>query len=127
MLTQLYQLGTITTDGVTYNLTATAGPDADVNSPHKMTEVDRLHALGIKGKGVKIAIMDTGVDYRHPALGGCFGEGCKFSFGKDFVGDDYGDTGVPVPDDDPLATCTGGGHGTHVSGLSPTQTPKKHS
>lgn len=62
--------------------------------------------------------MDTGVDYRHPALGGCFGSGCKISFGTDFVGDNYGDTGVAVPDDDPLATCLGGGHGSHTTGKS---------
>lgn len=60
--------------------------------------------------------MDTGVDWRHPALGGCFGPDCKISFGKAFVGDDYGETGVAVQSPDPLATCVGGGHGTHVAG-----------
>jgi hypothetical protein len=60
--------------------------------------------------------MDTGVDWRHPALGGCFGTGCKISFGLDFVGDDYDATGVAVQDPDPLVTCTEGGHGTHVAG-----------
>ena len=29
----------------------------------------------LTGKGVKIAIIDTGVDYTHPDLGGCFGSG----------------------------------------------------
>ncbi|KAL2074241.1 hypothetical protein VTL71DRAFT_8019 [Oculimacula yallundae] len=98
------------------NITATAGSKADVNSVHKQTEVNRLHAAGIKGKGVKVGIMDTGVDWHHPALGGCFGPGCKISFGKDFIGDNYDSTGIPETDDDPLATCAGGGHGTHVAG-----------
>jgi subtilisin family serine protease len=71
------------------------------------------------GKGVRVVVIDTGVDYYHPALGGCFGEGCKISFGYDFVGDDYDYTYIPVEDPDPLATCTGGGHGTHVLGKSP--------
>lgn len=31
------------------------------NGPHVMTQVDRLHAKGITGKGVKIAVIDTGV------------------------------------------------------------------
>ncbi|CZS90101.1 uncharacterized protein RAG0_01247 [Rhynchosporium agropyri] len=87
------------------NITATAGSKADVNSVHRLTEVDRLHALGIKGRGIKIAIMDSGVDHRHTALGPGFGPGHKISFGKDFVGDNYDSTGIPETDDDPLATC----------------------
>lgn len=34
------------------------------NGPHVMTQVDRLHAKGITGKGVKIAVIDSGVS-RH--------------------------------------------------------------
>ncbi len=78
--------------------------------------VNDLVNLNGLGRGVKIAIMDTGIDYYHKALGGCFGPGCKVSFGKDFIGDTYDQTGIPVTDDDPLATCVGGGHGTHVAG-----------
>lgn len=33
----------------------------DTYSPHVMTQVDKLHAKGITGKGVKIAIVDSGV------------------------------------------------------------------
>ncbi|EOO02483.1 putative thermostable alkaline protease protein [Phaeoacremonium minimum UCRPA7] len=88
-----------------------------------MTGVDRLHSSGIKGKGVKIGILDTGVDYYHPALGGCFGPGCKISFGYDLVGDDYNGYNTPVPDDDPLATCSTGGHGTHVTGIIGMEVP----
>jgi len=32
-------------------------------SIHGMTGVDKLHAAGILGKGVVIAVVDTGVDY----------------------------------------------------------------
>lgn len=81
--------------------------DIEVNNPHIMAKVDKAHDLGIKGKGVKIAVIDTGVDFRHPSLGGCFGEGCKIAFGYDFV----------TPKDDPGVTCIDGGHGTHVSGI----------
>lgn len=91
---------------------------ADTFSPHVMTQVDKLRALGYTGKGVKLAIIDTGVDYTHPALGGCFGEGCLVSYGYDLVGDDYTGSNTPVPDDDPL-DCAG--HGTHVSGKEPNQ------
>lgn len=103
--------------GTNYSLPFITG-DLDVNRPHEMTSVNKAHDAGIKGKGIKIAILDTGVDYRHPSLGGCFGPGCKIAFGYDFVGDAYDPgNGVPaVEDPDPLVTCTEGGHGTHVSG-----------
>lgn len=87
---------------------------ADTFAPHVMTQVDKLRALGYTGAGVKVAVVDTGVDYYHPALGGCFGKDCLVSFGYDLVGDDYDGANEPVPDDDPLDTCEG--HGTHVSG-----------
>lgn len=97
---------------------ASAGGDssADTFAPHVMTQVDKLRALGYTGAGVKVAVIDTGVDYYHPALGGCFGKGCLISFGYDLVGDDYDGSNDPVPDDDPLDLCEG--HGTHVSGTT---------
>lgn len=88
-------------------------------SPHVMTQVDRLRANGVRGAGIRVAVIDTGIDYDHPALGGCFGEGCLVSFGTDLVGDAYtGGSTPPVPDDDP-DDC--GGHGTHVAGTVAAQ------
>lgn len=58
------------------------------------------------------------VDYKHPALGGCFGKGCLVSFGYDVVGDAYTGGNQPVPDDDPM-DC--GSHGTHVTGIIAAQ------
>ncbi|MEK6872107.1 MAG: S8 family serine peptidase, partial [Nanoarchaeota archaeon] len=57
---------------------------------------------GIKGEGIKIAIIDSGVDYTHPDLGGCFGINCKVSKGYDFFN----------KDSDPMDDH---GHGTHVA------------
>ncbi len=105
---------------------------ADTFSPHVMMQVDQLRAQGFDGKGVKLAAIDSGVsltagahcllcadvhvqvDYTHPALGGCFGPGCKVSFGYDFVGDAFNGGNQPQPDADPR-DC--GSHGTHVSGI----------
>jgi len=110
---------TVPVPGTNYTLPYITGA-LDVNRPHTMTGVDKAHSAGIKGKGMKIAIVDTGVDYRHPSLGGCFGTGCKISFGYDFVGDGYdpGYGGLPVESPEPLTTCHTGGHGTHVTGKS---------
>ena len=54
---------------------------------HVATGVQKLHDEGIKGEGVIIAIVDTGVDYNHPDLGGGFGPGFKVESGWDFLGD----------------------------------------
>ncbi|KAF9115048.1 hypothetical protein BGX27_009075 [Mortierella sp. AM989] len=91
----------------------------NLQSAHILTGINMVHQkLGLTGKGIKVGIIDTGVDYKHPALGGCFGRGCKVAFGYDFVGDNY-DNGdpekdIPRPDPDPM-DCAG--HGTHVAGI----------
>lgn len=54
------------------------------------------------------------IDYRVPALGGCFGPGCKIAFGHDLVGDAYNGSNTAVPGNDPT-DCRG--HGTHVAGI----------
>ncbi|KAF5497791.1 Subtilisin DY [Colletotrichum siamense] len=87
----------------------------DTWPPHVMTQVDKLRDKGYTGQGLKIGIVDTGIDYTHPALGGCFGPGCLVEYGEDIVGDSYDGTNTPVPDDDPFENCLG--HGTHVAGI----------
>ncbi len=56
----------------------------------------------IDGTGVTIGVVDTGVDYKHPDLGGCFGRGCRVVGGYDVVNNDSD----PMDDQ---------GHGTHVA------------
>ncbi|MFK8908027.1 S8 family serine peptidase, partial [Streptomyces sp. YS-3] len=56
------------------------------------------------GKGVTVAVLDSGVDYSHPDLGGGFGEGHKVVGGYDFANGDAD----PMDDN---------GHGTHVAGI----------
>ncbi|MCF7900845.1 S8 family serine peptidase [Candidatus Woesearchaeota archaeon] len=56
----------------------------------------------LTGKGVNVAIIDTGVDYTHSDLGGCIGATCKVKGGYDFINYDYD----PIDDN---------GHGTHVA------------
>lgn len=67
----------------------------------------------LTGKGVTIGIIDTGVDYTHEDLGGCFGNGCKVVEGYDFSGDIFvDDLSLIIPDSDPMDYM---GHGTHVA------------
>ena len=58
---------------------------------------------GFSGEGIKIAVIDTGVDYNHPDLLG-FGQEGKVIGGYDFVDNDQS----------PLDT---NGHGTEVAGI----------
>ncbi|GJJ75931.1 hypothetical protein EMPS_08289 [Entomortierella parvispora] len=86
-----------------------------VTSALNMTGVTRVHAeLGLTGKDVRVGIIDTGIDFNHPALGGCFGGGCKVAFGWDFVGDNFNGHNKLEPSSHPL-DCAG--HGTHVAGI----------
>lgn len=56
----------------------------------------------LDGTGMRIGIIDTGVDYTHPDLGGCFGPSCKVAGGWDFINNDA----------DPMDDH---GHGTHCA------------
>ncbi|ENH68331.1 Thermophilic serine proteinase [Fusarium oxysporum f. sp. cubense race 1] len=97
-----------------------SGPSSSIRnySIHHWTGVDKLHAAGIRGKGSTVAIIDTGIDYTHKALGGCFGPGCKVKGGYDLVGADWethNERKHPKqPDNDPMDYQ---GHGTHVAGI----------
>jgi len=102
-------------------------------------------SLGLHGEGVKIAIIDTGIDYTHANFGGpgtaaaytaahaketlpadprLFGPSApRIKGGKDLVGDSYNPDPsnpltyqpIPHPDPNPL-DCNG--HGSHVAGTA---------
>ncbi|GAB0134139.1 subtilisin-like protease [Epichloe bromicola] len=99
-----------------HDLVSRDDPTTDVFSPHVMTQIDKLRAKGYTGKGVHLAVIDTGIDYGHPGLGACYGTGCLITNGYDLVGDAFDGVNntIPVPDDDPM-DCAG--HGTHVAGI----------
>ncbi|KAI9269971.1 peptidase S8/S53 domain-containing protein [Helicostylum pulchrum] len=77
--------------------------------------------LGISGKDILIGILDSGIDYNHPALGGGFGEGFKVRYGKNLVTEasDKENGVMSLGKDDPYDPCTNNdaGHGTHVAGI----------
>jgi subtilisin family serine protease len=106
--------------------------DPGMTSALAMTGADYAQSvLGLSGRGIKVAIIDTGTDYDHPDLGGNGvstpspgGPSPNFPNsrvikGYDFVGDNYNADGTAaqqVPHPDPWPDdCAG--HGTHVSGI----------
>ncbi|KAF9580721.1 hypothetical protein BGW38_002511 [Lunasporangiospora selenospora] len=100
------------------------GQDVLAASLHQMTGMDVVRKrYKLTGKGIKIGIIDSGIDYKHPAFAakgaseGCFaryGKNCRVKYGWDFVGDKYDGYNTPTPDADPM-DCRG--HGTHVAGI----------
>ncbi|WP_374709330.1 S8 family peptidase [Desmospora profundinema] len=56
-------------------------------------KADQVHSTGVRGQGVKVAVLDTGIDYNHEDL--------NVRGGASFVGGNYMDRN---------------GHGTHVAG-----------
>jgi subtilase family protein len=91
--------------------------------PHLLTRVEDVHAQSLNGSGVVVAVVDTGVNYNHPALGGGFGPGFKVEGGWDLVGPNYlpGDSELN-PGPDPI-DCAG--HGSLVSGIIGSTEPKR--
>jgi hypothetical protein len=93
-------------------------PDHEV-SHFGYESVYQIHAdsvwrqYGTRGEGITIGIIDSGVDYTHPALGGGFGPGYKVIDGWDFVDGDA----------DPMDEHR---HGTHVAGIAAGNAESTH-
>ncbi|HHT13382.1 MAG TPA: S8 family serine peptidase, partial [Propionibacterium sp.] len=99
-----------------------------IDEARKMTGADVANEeLDFTGAGVKVGIIDSGIDYNHPDLGGSGVNDEKADFpnervvaGHDYVGDAYDASSddpainTPMPDAWP-DDC--GGHGTHVAGI----------
>jgi subtilisin family serine protease len=62
---------------------------------------------GFLGAGQTVAIVDSGIAYDHPALGGGWGDGYRVVGGWDFAENDA----------DPYDDAPAGFHGTHVAGI----------
>lgn len=93
--------------------------------------------LGLTGQGVKIAVLDSGIDYTHRNLGGSGTAGdfaaaqaaaagvapaglypsAKVIGGYDFVGESW-PNGALAPDPNPIDAGSQAGHGTHVADIA---------
>jgi len=76
----------------------------------------QINSLNLTGKGQTVCIIDTGVNYSHSSLGGCYGNNDPSSTCKVIGGWDYCSNDVTCgdEDDDPIDV---NGHGTHVAGI----------
>ncbi|CDI05232.1 putative Subtilase family protein [Candidatus Nitrosotenuis uzonensis] len=77
--------------------------DIQLDKSSKYVGVQQPHGLGFTGNGIKVAVIDTGVDYNHPDLLG-FGHDSKVVGGYDFVENDNSPMDI-------------NGHGTEVAGI----------
>ncbi len=87
------------------------------SAPHinaSRTRQLQLSGINITGRGEAVCVIDTGANYTHTTLGGCFGNNdqassCKVIGGYDFVNSDS----------DPMDDAAGAkdSHGTHVAGI----------
>jgi subtilisin family serine protease len=92
--------------------------EAKVRNYSPYDGLDRLHAEGFTGKGIKVGILDTGIDYNHPDLKDAY------KGGYDFVNNDndpmettYADwkkSGKPELNGSSAYYTE---HGTHVAGI----------
>lgn len=101
-----------------------------------------VQQLGVDGTGVRVAVLDSGVDFMHYNLGGtgsvadfntCYAQNAvapsgicanfygpaapKVIGGYDFVGETWAGSGPLAPDSNPIARAVTGGHGTNVADI----------
>ncbi|QED46896.1 S8 family serine peptidase [Cytobacillus dafuensis] len=80
--------------------------------------LDRLHAEGFTGKGIKVGVIDTGIDYNHPDLKDAYKGGFDFvdndSDPMETTYEDWKKSGKPELNSGRAYYTE---HGTHVSGI----------
>jgi hypothetical protein len=81
--------------------------------------VDKLHAEDVTGEGIKVAVLDTGIDYQHPDLKDAYKGGYDFidndSDPMETTYEDWKSSGKPEINPS-SGTAYYTEHGTHVSG-----------
>lgn len=93
--------------------TLTASEATYDNAPLDQIGVPEAWAKGLNGEGIKVAVIDTGIDYEHPDLKEAY-KGGYDSFEQD--NDPYEEPFLEK-ENDPYGTgFSGTTHGTHVSG-----------
>lgn len=95
---------------------ATLAQDAEFDLQHglKIIKADEAYAQGFTGKGVVVAVVDSGIDSSHPEFFGKLLAGFDFNTNQVIL-PQSGNTDLPTVDEDGEVNVLG--HGTHVSGI----------
>jgi subtilisin family serine protease len=92
-------------------------PESSEN--HSVLDISEIHESGITGKGVKVGILDTGIDYRHPDLQNAYKGGYDYVDGDDdpyeASYEEWEKSNLPEYDGSGNAFYTS--HGTHLAGI----------
>jgi subtilisin family serine protease len=131
------QIDAIASDPDVLSVTRVHNYEMDLSETVPYIGAADVQATGVDGSGIKVAVLDSGVDYTHANLGGggtltdyqnAYGTGtadsrntrrdglfptAKVVEGYDFVGEQW-PSGPLKPDDDPIDFE---GHGTHVADI----------
>jgi len=123
-------LATLANNPAVQRITPIANYELDLSETVPYIGSSAVQADGFDGSGVSVAVLDSGIDYNHAALGGSgvvadydnndpniIEPGtfptAKVVDGYDFVGSVW-PGGPETPDPDPLDDGAASGHGTHV-------------
>ncbi len=136
------KLAQIAADPAVVRVAPIANYELDLTETVPYIGAKAVHDAGVTGKGIKVAVLDSGIDYTHTAFGGAGSAAyaannpaiiepgtfptAKVKGGYDFIGSAWtGGTGSPAeaPDPDPLddgalnPANVGVGHGSHVADI----------
>ena len=126
------KLSEIAKDPAVVRIAPVGNYEVDLSETVPYIGAKAVQDAGVTGKGIKVAVLDSGIDYTHAALGGSGNPAdfaannpdivepgsfptAKVKGGFDFVGPNWPVVTPEAPDPDPLDAGTGRGHGTHVA------------
>ncbi len=126
-------LSDLANDPAVLRITPVANYELDLSETVPYIGASAVQAAGYDGSGVSVAVLDSGVDYYHAALGGS-GDPADYAAddptiieagtfptakvvgGYDFTGSVW-PAGPELPDPDPIDDGPAAGHGTHVADI----------
>ena len=111
-VTGIYENIPVHKEDVSESAVMNVSPELALSTP--AIKANAAWSSGLRGEGILVAIIDDGVDYTHPDLGGCLGAGCKVVNGYDFVDLDANPQSGYTTDATTKVTSRDY-HGTHVA------------